>query len=66
MSGGASEEENSRRSETGPRTVETAECDVCDTPLAKNDDARRERNGRVFYYCDKCLAKLARGEDPRD
>jgi RNase P subunit RPR2 len=46
------------------RNVKTAECVACDTLLAKNDDARRERDGKVVYYCDKCLAKLARGVDP--
>jgi len=44
--------------------VETAECVACDTELAKNDDARRERDGEVVYYCDACIAKMARNIDP--
>jgi hypothetical protein len=32
------------------------ECNRCSTKLAKNDDARREQDGRVYYLCDGCIA----------
>lgn len=37
--------------------IETVDCGRCGTELAKNDDARREEDGEVYYLCDDCIAE---------